>query len=62
MKSADYYTIMESRIKYYSKKYDPENTFNRSIISPVIPETPKVKKSVREKMIAGFGYLFSLLF
>jgi len=62
MKNADYYTIMEGRIKYYSRKYDPENNFCRNDISPVIPTPLKVKKSVREKMASGFGYIFSLLF
>ena len=25
MKNLDYYTVMESRIKYFSRKYDPQN-------------------------------------
>jgi hypothetical protein len=25
MKNLDYYTVMESKIKYFSRKYDPQN-------------------------------------
>jgi hypothetical protein len=25
MKNLDYYTVMESRINYFSRKYDPQN-------------------------------------
>jgi hypothetical protein len=62
MESADYYTIMESKIKYYAGKYDPDSQYSLTDISPVVAEKPKDKKSPSEKIISGFGYIFSFLF
>jgi len=62
MRSADYYTIMESKIKYYARKYDPDNNYSLNNIYPVFTEEPKGKKSIREKITSGFGYIFSILF
>jgi len=62
MKSADYYTVMESRIKYYARKYDPDDHYRIMDIAPDIPEIPRVRKTVRQKVTSGFGYIFSILF
>lgn len=62
MENTDYYTIMESKIKYYARKYDPDNNYSLNDIFPVIPEESKGKKSVREKVMSGFSYIFSILF
>ncbi len=62
MRSTDYYTIMESKIKYYARKYDPDNNYSENDISPIFSEKLKGKKSVREKITSGFGYIFSILF
>ena len=37
MEQLDYYTIMESRIKYYAKKYDPQNKLGNDVPMPVRP-------------------------
>ena len=62
MGKADYYTIMEGRIKYYARKYDPDDHYRIKDISPGILELPQVRKTVRQKISSGFGYIFSILF
>lgn len=62
MESPDYYTVMENRIKYFSRKYDPENLFGTKEIIPEVPERKNKRKPVREKLMAGVGYIFSIIF
>lgn len=62
MKSPDYFTIMESKIKYYARKYDPDDNYTLKDTSPVVSDDPPGKKSVRERVGSGFGYIFSFLF
>jgi hypothetical protein len=62
MKEADYYTVMERRIQYYARKYDPGNKYAVRELSSASPDIPRARRSVREKVVSGFGYIFSILF
>jgi hypothetical protein len=63
MNNFDYYTVMESRIKYYQQKYDPQkklvNSENRVVINktPVAPKIIKrpVRKRILEQLDAVIG-------
>jgi len=56
MNHLDYYTVMESRIKYFSQKYDPQNKL-ATIAKPtlgikqIITHTPVIKLPVRKKFL-----------
>jgi hypothetical protein len=57
MENLDYYTVMESRIKYFSRKYDPQNKLvgaNTLVIKarPEIVSSPEpVKRPTTGKKI-----------
>jgi hypothetical protein len=55
MDNLDYYTVMESRIKYFSQKYDPQNklgSFSKPSLRIKPPITPvPVKKTTQKKKI-----------
>lgn len=57
----DYFMIMESRINYFEKKYDPERKYGFREVTTRKQE-PLVKNVVHKKILAGFSYLFSILF
>jgi hypothetical protein len=62
MAELDYYSIMQRRIEYFSKKYDP---FDRlSVKEHPIPEklTVQKPKNIRQKISAGYTYIISILF
>jgi hypothetical protein len=59
MDNLDYYTVMESRIKYFSLKYDPQNklgNFSKPTLRiqptapPVVVKRPHPKKKILEKL------------
>jgi hypothetical protein len=62
MKNIDYYTVMESRIKYYARKYDPYDHYRVKDMSPDIPEIPQARRTIGQRISSGFGYIFSILF
>jgi hypothetical protein len=65
MKQLDYYTVMESRIIYFSKKYDPLNKLG-TVANPVVREKktsaqPPVKKfPVKKKIIKGLDSVIAI--
>jgi hypothetical protein len=62
MAELDYYSVMQKRIDYLAKKYDPYDRY--SIKKDTSKDVFLLKKpeKVRGKVAQGFGYLFSLLF
>ena len=62
MAEMDYYSVMQKRIEYYAKKYDPYNRL--SVKKELIPQKisePKLKK-IHQKISAGYSYVISVLF
>jgi hypothetical protein len=62
MADFDYYSIMQKRIEYYAKKYDPYNRLtvkNELILQK--SEEQKVKK-IRQKISSGYSHVISILF
>ena len=61
MKEVDYYSVMQKRIEYFAKKYDPNNRF---IIPKKIPEKviPPTQGKIRKKINSGVSYIISILF
>jgi hypothetical protein len=68
MENLDYHTIMESKIKYYSLKYDPYNKLKRykSLtpvqIEPVVIRRPARTAKVSQKIYSAFDAMVSFLF
>jgi hypothetical protein len=65
MDNLDYYTVMESRIKYFSKKYDPQNKLGNKAIQTINIKqtlTPLIAKKppIRKKIIERFDSVISL--
>ncbi|MCX6244087.1 MAG: hypothetical protein NTU98_05220 [Bacteroidetes bacterium] len=62
MAELDYYSVMQKRIEYFAKRYDPYNRYlPREEPVPEEAKVPKVRKSPNKAM-AAFSYLYSLLF
>ena len=62
MAEFDYYSVMQKRIEYFAKKYDPYDRL--SIKEENIAEKTVVKKprKMRQKIAAGYTYIISILF
>jgi hypothetical protein len=62
MTELDYYSVMQKRIEYLAKKYDPYERF--SVKQESIPEkiTEQPPKKIRKKISAGYSYIISMLF
>ena len=65
MDNLDYYTVMESRITYFSKKYDPQNKLGKVgnpalRIKPVVVPSPLKKPPARKKILERFDSVISL--
>jgi len=62
MAELDYYTVMQKRIEYLAKRYDPYDRY--SVKEKPAQEVLEVNKprKMRQKVVKGFSYLFSLLF
>jgi hypothetical protein len=62
MAKLDYYTVMQKRIEYLAKKYDPSDKF--SVKKELVPE--KIIKQTSEKasnkILAGWVQFISMLF
>jgi hypothetical protein len=68
MSELDYYTIMESRIKFLAQKYDPNNKFpvewekKRDEEEPAVEDQPlrtrRVKKRAEEVIGSFIAFLF----
>ena len=61
MDNLDYHTVMESRIMYFSQKYDPlnklRNTANQvtkmqQTLTPVVVKKPRARKKILERLDA----------
>jgi hypothetical protein len=65
MDNFDYYTVMESRINYYSKKYDPQNKLGTPgtpalrMKQTITPSSEK-KTPARKKILERFDSVISL--
>lgn len=62
MKELDYYTIMEKRITYYAKKYDPHDRYGPKSLNSGSLKKPVRKEKVHRKLTAEINYLISLFF
>jgi hypothetical protein len=64
MNNLDYYSVMESRIKYYQQKYDPQNKLGNTekrIVIIKTQETPIViKRPVRKKIVERLDSVIAL--
>jgi hypothetical protein len=62
MTEFDYYSVMQKRIEYFARKYDPYDRL--SIKEENIPEKSIVQKprKIRNKISAGYTYIISILF
>jgi hypothetical protein len=62
MAELDYYSVMQKRIEYFARKYDPYNRL--SIKEENIPEKTVEQKprKIRHKISAGYSYIISILF
>ena len=63
MEDLDYYTVMESKIKYYAKKYDPYDKLNPAkVVSSIPKELFDKPKPVKRKLIAVIDTMIAFLF
>jgi hypothetical protein len=63
MAELDYYSVMQKRIEYFAKKYDPHNRyFPKADSVPEVVQVLPARKSPKNKVSAVFSYLYSLLF
>jgi len=62
MAELDYYSVMQKRIEYFAKKYDPYDRL--SVKEELLPEKIIVQKpkKIRQKISAGYSYIISILF
>jgi hypothetical protein len=64
MDHLDYYTVMESRIKYYSQKYDPLNKLEKRVnptlnIIKTLANPPARNIPIRNKILVGLDSVIS---
>lgn len=65
MKELDYFSVMQKRIEYFAKKYDPYDRL--SVKEPLAPrDIPQIAeqkpKKIRNKISAGYSHIISMLF
>lgn len=62
MAELDYYSVMQKRIDYFAKKYDPYNRY--SVKNEILPEkvTEEKQRKLRKKISAGYSHVISILF
>ena len=68
MEELDYFTVMESRIKYYAKKYDPQNKLGNHLpghvrairTEPVLPLIKGNRSSIAKKMQRKLDFVISM--
>jgi hypothetical protein len=62
MAELDYYFVMQKRIEYFARKYDPYNRLSVKKESiPAISVEQKPRK-IHQKIAAGYSYIISILF
>jgi hypothetical protein len=62
MAELDYYSVMQKRIEYFARKYDPYNRLSiKEEKNPEITVEQKPRK-MRHKIAAGYTYIISILF
>jgi hypothetical protein len=66
MEEPDYYTVMESRIKFLARKYDPENKFHLewekerdSLLLPVSEVEEEEEELYKSPVINRFAQIMS---
>jgi hypothetical protein len=62
MAELDYYSVMQKRIEYFAKKYDPYDKLSAReefIFEKIVEQKPK---KIRQKISAGYSYIISILF
>lgn len=68
MENFDYYSLMEKRIKYLSKKYDPLNKFPvrweqmREMPDCSTGQEPLAKKKIKKQLVEAFNSVIAFLF
>jgi len=62
MAELDYYTVMQKKIDYLAKKYDPHDRYSLHEIPVQAEVTVKKPRKIRKKVLEGFSYFISLLF
>ena len=62
MAELDYYSVMQKRIEYWAKKYDPNDRL--SVKEDLVPEEIPLQKPkrIRSRISAGYTYVISMLF
>ncbi|TRZ75144.1 MAG: hypothetical protein D4R97_02980 [Bacteroidetes bacterium] len=62
MTELDYYSVMQKRIEYFARKYDPYDRL--SVKEELVPEKiiQQKSKKIRQKISAGYSYIISILF
>jgi hypothetical protein len=51
MENFDYYTVMEARINYFSRKYDPQNKLGNSVSQKRLIKTPSQPEPLESKPV-----------
>jgi hypothetical protein len=62
MAELDYYSVMQKRIEYFARKYDPYNRLSikeENISEKTVEQKPR---KIRHKISAGYSYIISILF
>jgi hypothetical protein len=65
MAELDYYTVMQKRIEYFAKKYDPYDRLSvKEPLTPyqIPPIASKKPEKIRKKISAGYAHIISALF
>ncbi len=62
MTEFDYYSVMQKRIQYFAKKYDPYDRLasKQELIPPKVTEVKP--KKIRQKISAVYSHVISVLF
>jgi hypothetical protein len=62
MRQLDYYSVMQKRIEYFAKKYDPSDRFSTN--KEPVPENNKEQKpkKIPNRILTGCAQLISMLF
>ena len=59
MGEMNYSEIMDTRMKYWTRKYDPENKYGLKEIIPVQTQRVSPVQTFNRKVFAAFSYLVS---
>ncbi|MGA2822744.1 MAG: hypothetical protein ABSE72_04390 [Bacteroidales bacterium] len=62
MAEFDYYSVMQKRIEYFAKKYDPYDRLSIKEENIAEKTVEKKPRKMRQKIAAGYTYIISILF